>query len=117
MTDVLGKLIRGVHVAVIVEQLEDIHSHVIHHPGVFCSHHQVSNDARVICHLSCESLTNLVKLLNLQLETVCLYQVQELKYGSDDVKHNPSWQSQIEIEYYSITYFERITEFDLLSFR
>ena len=71
-TDVLGKLIRGVHVAVIVEQLEDIHSHVIHHPGVFCSHHQVSNDARVICHLSCESLTNLVKLLNLQLETVCI---------------------------------------------
>ena len=24
------------------------------------------------------------------------------------------WQSQIEIEYYSIAYFERITEFDVL---
>ena len=24
------------------------------------------------------------------------------------------WQSQIEIEYYSVTYFKRITEFDAL---
>ena len=32
-----------------------------------------------------------------------------IKYGSQYM-----WQSQIEIKYYSVTYFERITKFDVL---
>ena len=30
------------------------------------------------------------------------------------IKSKHMWQSRIEIEYYSVVYFERITEFDVL---